>query len=167
MANDGGALVVLIGAPGAGKTKTGRRLARVLDVPFIDTDKSIVAHHGAIADIFAEHGEPYFRALERAEVERALTEPAVVTLGGGAVLDRHTQKDLAEHPVVQLTISREAAEARIAGGKRPLVTGIDSWAALVATRQPLYDSLADLTIDTSHRPLTEVAAQIAHWLENR
>lgn len=160
-----GAVVVLIGAPGAGKTRTGKRLARLLDVPIVDTDKRIVEQHGPIADIFAAYGEQHFRALERAEVARALTEHAVVTLGGGAVLDPATQADLASHRVVQLTVTPEAVESRIAGTKRPLVKdGIEAWSALVAARQPIYDRLAQLTIDTSHAPLDGVAGRIADWL---
>lgn len=162
-----GAVVVLIGAPGAGKTRTGKRVARLLDVPFIDVDRRIVATHGPIADIFAAHGEPHFRAIERAEVVRALHERAVVTLGGGAVLDVDTQADLAAHRTVQLTVSPEAVEKRIVGGKRPLVAdGIDAWSRLVATRQPIYDRLSQLTIDTSGQPLDRVARQIADWLES-
>lgn len=160
-----GAVVVLIGAPGAGKTRTGKRLARLLDVPIVDTDKRIVEQHGPIADIFAAYGEQHFRALERAEVARALAEHAVVTLGGGAVLDPATQADLASHRVVQLTVTPEAVESRIAGTKRPLVKdGIAAWSALVAARQPIYDRLAQLTIDTSHAPLDGVAGRIADWL---
>ncbi len=160
-----GAVVVLIGAPGAGKTRTGKRLARLLDVPIVDTDKRIVEQHGPIADIFEAYGEQHFRALERAEVARALAEHAVVTLGGGAVLDPATQADLASHRVVQLTVTPEAVESRIAGTKRPLVKdGIAAWSALVAARQPIYDRLAQLTIDTSHAPLDGVAGRIADWL---
>lgn len=161
-----GALVVLIGAPGAGKTRTGRRVATRLGVPFIDTDKRIVASHGPIADIFEQHGEPRFREIERAVVATALREPAVVTLGAGAVLDADTQRDLEGRPVVQLTVEATAVERRIAGGKRPLVKdGIEAWQKLVAARQPLYDRLAGLTIDTSRRPLAGVAEEIVRWLE--
>lgn len=160
-----GAVVVLIGAPGAGKTRTGKRIARLLGVPIIDTDKRIVAEHGPISEIFATYGEPYFRCLERAEVVRALGERAVVTLGGGAVLDAGTQADLLAHRVVQLTVAPDAVEARIAGDKRPLLKdGIAAWSALVAARQPLYDRLSQLTIDTSNVPLDGVAARIAEWL---
>lgn len=166
--SEGGAVVVLIGAPGSGKTRTGKRLARLLRVQFIDTDKRIVAAHGAIADIFAAHGEPHFRELERAEVVAALAERAVVTLGGGAVLDAATQADLAGRRVVQLTVAPAAVESRIAGGKRPLLKdGIDAWTALVAARQPVYDRLSQLSIDTSRQPLDRVAKQIADWLEEQ
>ncbi|MCU1578655.1 MAG: shikimate kinase [Rhodoglobus sp.] len=166
--SEGGAVVVLIGAPGSGKTRTGKRLARLLRVPFVDTDKRIVAAHGAIADIFAAHGEPHFRELERAEVVAALAERAVVTLGGGAVLDAATQADLAGRRVVQLTVAPAAVESRIAGGKRPLLKdGIGAWTALVAARQPIYDRLSQLSIDTSRQPLDRVARQIADWLEEQ
>jgi shikimate kinase len=164
--SDEGAVVVLIGAPGAGKTRTGRRVASRLDLPFVDTDKRIVASHGPIAAIFEELGEPAFRKIERAVVASALRERAVVTLGGGAVLNAATQRDLAGHRVVQLTVDAAAVERRIGGSKRPLVKdGIDSWKRLVAARQPLYDRLADLTIDTSRRPLDGVADEIVRWLE--
>lgn len=163
-----GAAVVLIGAPGAGKTRTGKRIARLMGLPVIDTDKRIVERHGTIAEIFAHHGESHFRSLERAIVAEALTERAIVTLGGGAVLDPDTQADLASLPVVQLTVSAEAVEARISGGKRPLLAGgIDSWRLIVEARQPLYDRLSQLTIDTSRQPLDRVAQRIVDWLERQ
>lgn len=162
-----GAIVVLIGAPGAGKSRTGRRLARLLDAPVIDTDRVVVAEHGPIAAIFAEHGEPHFRRLERSAVAHALRQPAIVTLGGGAVLDPDTQRELADLPVVQLSMSRQAAGARIGDSKRPLSRDPDAWARLVEQRQPIYDRLANLTVDTSTRPLDEVAQEIADWLAQR
>ena len=156
---------MLIGAPGAGKTRTGKRVARLLGVPFIDTDKRIVSAHGPIATIFEEHGEPHFRTIERDTVAESLRERAVVTLGGGAVLDPRTQADLTEHRVVQLTVTAQSVQKRIAGGKRPLLKGgIESWEALVAARQPLYDRLSQLTIDTSRQPLDAIAARIADWV---
>lgn len=162
------AVVVLIGAPGAGKTRTGKRIARLLGAPLIDTDKRIVEEHGPIADIFDRFGEPHFRALERAAVRAALRQPAIVTLGGGAVLDPDTQADLVGLPVVQLTVSPEAVERRIAGGKRPLVRdGIAAWQRIVEARQPLYDRLAGLTLDTSSVPLDGIAERIVEWLEHR
>lgn len=158
-------LVVLIGAPGAGKTKIGKRLSRILGVEFIDTDKRIVAAHGAISSIFAKDGEKYFRALERAEVVRALSKPAIVAFGGGAVLDELTQKDLSGHRVVQVSVSPEAVASRLRGTKRPLVAnGIEDWKALVAVRAPIYDALATRTVDTSHTSLDSIAAELAAWI---
>ncbi len=60
--------LVLVGPMAAGKTSVGRRVARRLGVAFVDTDKRIVAAHGPIPAIFAEHGEAHFRDLERAAV---------------------------------------------------------------------------------------------------
>ncbi|MGV8857210.1 shikimate kinase [Rhodoglobus sp.] len=164
MLNDGGAIVVIIGAPGAGKTKAGKRLAKILDVPLVDTDKVVVASHGPIPELFAEFGEEYFRAREREAVANALLEPAVVTLGGGAVLNLETRADLASHRVVQLTMSKAAARLRIAGSKRPLANNADEWEKLVEARRPIYDELASLTIDTSLKPMEKVAREIADWL---
>lgn len=157
--------LVLIGAPGSGKSRIGKRVARLLGLPFVDTDKRIAAAHGAITAIFAEHGEPHFRVLEREQVAAALTEPGVVSLGGGAVLDTDTQRDLEHLTVVQLSVTEEALAGRNLGSKRPLlVNGLDSWRELVAARAPLYDSLADRTFDTSAVPAERVAEQIAAWI---
>ena len=162
---DGRPLLVLIGPPAAGKTRLGKRVAKLLGAPFIDTDKRIVARHGVISEIFATHGEDHFRSLERDEVAAALTQQAVVSLGGGAVVHADTQHDLAGHRVVLLTVSPEAVVARITDGKRPLVAGIDSWLALVDARTPIYDRLATRTFDTSHRPLDAIASEIAAWIQ--
>jgi shikimate kinase len=159
--------VVLIGAPGAGKTTVGRRVARELDAPFTDTDRAVVAAHGPIADIFRAHGEPRFRELERAAVARALADGGVVSLGGGAVLDPATRDDLAACVVVLLTVSEHAVRARIRGDDRPLVDGLESWRRIVAEREGLYRSLADLTIDTSDRPLPRIAREIGRFARER
>ncbi|MDQ1564027.1 MAG: shikimate kinase [Actinomycetota bacterium] len=155
--------VVLIGPPGSGKTKLGKRVAKALGLPFIDTDKRVVAEHGPIADIFGTHGEPHFRDLERAAVIEALAEDAVVSLGGGAILDEGTQRDLDGRLVALITVSAEAVVERLEGDKRPLVTGIESWQVLVDARRETYERLASRTWDTSHRPLDAIAEEIAQW----
>ena len=157
-------VLVFIGPSGAGKTRVGKRVARLLGVPFTDTDSLIVQQHGPIAEIFREHGEPHFRALERTAVQDGLAGEGVLSLGGGAVLDAETQADLATHRVILLTISPEAVERRLTGGDRPLVSGgVDDWVALNAPRWEIYDRLADLTIDTSERENNEVAQEVAAW----
>ncbi|WP_374948008.1 shikimate kinase, partial [Agreia sp.] len=115
-------LIVLIGAPASGKSRIGKKLARILGVPFIDTDTEIVRQHGPIPEIFAAHGEPHFRSLERVAVEHALAADGVVAFGGGAVLDPRTQADLAPLTVVLLTVEASAVTARLSKGKRPLVS---------------------------------------------
>ncbi|MCS5733251.1 shikimate kinase [Herbiconiux daphne] len=155
--------LVLIGPPAAGKSRIGKRVARLLGLPFIDTDSLVVAAHGPISDIFATHGEPHFRSLERAEVVKALSADAVVSFGGGAVLDAETQHDLARHPVVLLTVQPHAVLSRLGNGKRPLVADVESWIALYEKRRDLYERLADHTVDTSDRPTDQLAAEIADW----
>ena len=162
-----GPVVVLIGAPGAGKTRIGKRIARLLDVPFVDTDRRIVAEHGPIPEIFARHGEAYFRSLERQQVARALGEHAVVALGGGAVLDPATRSELEWHRVAQLSVSAEAVANRISGDKRPLVNGVEAWSALVEARRPVYDHLANRTFDTSSRPIEKIAVDIVDWIQRQ
>jgi shikimate kinase len=159
--------VVLIGAPATGKTQVGKRVAQYLGVDFIDTDAEIVRKHGPIPKIFATHGETYFREREREEVATALTRPAVVSLGGGAVLNPQTRGELATAHVVLLTMTRTAALERIVNNKRPLVTGIESWEKLAASRRDLYESLADYTADTSRRPITTIAREITDWVTRK
>lgn len=161
------ARLVLIGAPGAGKTRLGKKVARLLRVRFVDTDKRIVAEHGPIAQIFEEHGEERFRAFEREAVAQALREDAVVSLGGGAVLDADTRADLAGRRVALLTVSAEAVAARIGGGKRPLLKdGVQAWVALVESRRALYETLASRSWDTSNLPLDDIAGDIADWVRH-
>jgi shikimate kinase len=158
--------LVLIGPMGSGKSRIGKRIAKLLGVPFVDTDKVIVAEHGPIAAIFDEHGEPHFRALERAAVATALGGDGVVSLGGGAVLDRSTQDDLAHHRVALFIVSEEAVAPRLANERRPLVrNGIADWIRIRDERMPLYERLADATFDTSSRPTTQIAEEVAAWLQ--
>lgn len=157
--------IALIGPPAAGKSRVGKRLAKLLELPYVDTDAVVVSQHGPIAEIFAAHGEPHFRALERTAVAEALRKPGVVSLGGGAVLDPATQADLADARVVLLTVRAEAIAKRITNGKRPLVTDLESWKRLVAARSDLYASLADYTADTSSRPIDTIVAEIAQWAQ--
>jgi shikimate kinase len=161
-------LAVFIGPMGAGKTRIGKRVARALGVPFADTDKVIVAAHGPIADIFDEHGEPHFRALERDVVREALQGGGIVSLGGGAVLDSGTQSALAELPVVYLRVEADAVAARLGDGKRPLVRGgIDDWQRIYDTRRETYESLASVTFDTSRLPRDRIAQDVVAWIESR
>lgn len=163
-----GPLAVFIGPMGSGKTRIGKRVARALEVPFTDTDKLVVAAHGAIADIFDAHGEARFRELERAAVREALSREGIVSLGGGAVLDPDTRAELAAVPVVYLSVTAEAVAPRLGDGSRPLVRGgIDDWQRIYDTRRALYEELATLEIDTSRLPNERLAQQVLSWLETR
>jgi shikimate kinase len=158
--------LVLIGAPAAGKTRLGKRIARLMELPFLDTDKMVVAKHGPIPEIFAEHGEPQFRQWEREAVIEALSTSGVVAFGGGAILNEDTQNDLKGMTVVLVSITPEEAEKRIQDSSRPLLAGgLDAWRALVDKRQPIYDRVSTFEVDTSRRPLDHIAEEVVAQLQ--
>ncbi|MGN8551926.1 UNVERIFIED_CONTAM: shikimate kinase [Microbacterium sp. SLM126] len=158
--------IVMIGPMGAGKTSVGKRVARALEVPFFDTDAAISREHGPIDQLFADHGETYFRALERSAVIEGLATGGVVSLGGGAVLDADTQTDLERHRVVLLTVAPRVVAIRVRGTSRPLLQGDDAlarWTAIFEQRRPTYERLADISFDTSNGPLQNVVDRIVAW----
>jgi len=161
--------VVLIGAPGAGKSTVGRLLAERLNWTFIDTDAVVEElEQRTVAEIFIESGEPYFRERETAAVAQALeTNNAVISLGGGAVLESRTQSALAGVPVVWLHVSVDSAVRRVGmQAARPLLLGNvrSRFVSLLAERSTIYTSLATLTVDTDNREADLVADQIWAWL---
>jgi shikimate kinase len=93
--------IVLVGMMGAGKSSVGRRLAARLGLAFVDADSAIEEAAGmTIPEIFAEHGEPYFRAGEARVIARLLDGgPQVLATGGGAVMDSHTRALIAQKGV--------------------------------------------------------------------
>lgn len=160
--------VVLIGPMGAGKTSVGRRVAKALHRPFFDTDIAVKVAHGPIEQIFAEHGEAHFRALERAAVREGLAKGGIVSLGGGAVLDAETRDDLATRRVILLTVEPSVVIGRVRDSARPLLAGDDDgsrWNDIYQSRRPLYEQLADTTFDTSHGPLQDVVDAIVGWVQ--
>ncbi len=149
---------------GSGKTRIGRRVARALGIRFIDTDSVIAAEHGAITHIFETLGEAQFRALERTAVADALRESAVVSLGGGAVIDPESQRLLESHTVVELTVTARAVLNRMNTAKRPLLKdGPDAWQRIYDERRPIYSRLAAVSFDTSTGPISRIADEIAAW----
>jgi shikimate kinase/3-dehydroquinate synthase len=139
--------LALAGFMGSGKTTVGKAVARRLGRRFVDLDDEIEAHAGAaVADLFATRGEAGFRDLEE-EVARAVLrdgEPAVVALGGGAILSERTRADLATNAfTVLLDVDPEVAWERVTGSGRPLAQGEDAFHALHRDRQPLYEEVAD------------------------
>ena len=160
--------VVLVGMPGSGKTTTGRRLAKILGVPFADSDVLVERRTGhTVAELFAESGEPAFRAQESATVRAALTDfDGVLALGGGAVTEDGTRRALAESgvPVVLLRAGVATLAARVGDGHvRPVLAGdtVQRLTQLAADREALYAECASLAVHTDGHTPGQVAAQIA------
>jgi shikimate kinase len=158
-------VVVLIGAPGAGKSTIGRIVADRLDVPFRDTDADVESRAGkSIPEIFVLDGEPAFRALEHEAVATALREHnGVLALGGGAVLDPQTQALLATESVVWLKVASATAAGRVGvSGPRPVIVGSphSTLVKLLAERTPIYEALAKATIETDFREPEVIADDV-------
>ncbi|SDZ23225.1 shikimate kinase [Saccharopolyspora shandongensis] len=157
---------VVIGPPGAGKTTIGRLLAQHLDVAFRDTDDDIVRTAGQpISDIFANDGEPVFRAMEEEAVATALREhDGVLALGGGSVLSELTRERLAGHPVVFLSVGLAEGAKRVGlSTARPLLAGVNpraTFKALLDARLPIYRSVASVEIATDHVTTGEIVEQV-------
>lgn len=165
--------VVLVGLPGSGKTSTGRRLGRLLRVEFADSDELVRARTGReITEIFAEDGEPAFRALEAEVIAESLAGfDGVLALGGGAVLSASTRIALAASgvPVVLLRTGVPTLFERVAEtDARPLLLGDPQarLAELAEAREPLYREVATLTVDTERRTIGRVASVIRGLLED-
>lgn len=165
--------VVLVGLPGAGKSTTGRRLAKILSVPFADSDELIESAHGrTVRAIFAESGEAVFRDLERAAITDALGSfDGVLSLGGGALSSTETIAAIRDSgvPVVFLDAPLATLLARVGDGRtRPLLTDDPAGrlAALAEQRRPLYVEVAKLHVDTASRTPGQVASLIAARLHD-
>jgi shikimate kinase len=161
---------VLVGMPGSGKSTIGRRLAKALGVPLLDTDAKIVETTGrTIADIFLA-GEPEFRRIEADVVRAALADhTGVVSLGGGAVTTPEVREALAGHTVVYLEITAAEGIRRTSGGAtRPLLADADpaeKYRRLMSQRVPLYRKVATIRINTNRRNPGAVVRHIVHKLE--
>lgn len=170
-----GPVVVLVGPPSSGKTTVGRALAADLGLAFRDTDHDVEVETGmTVADIFVQHGEPRFRALEEQAVARGLTEhPGVLALGGGAVTSDATRALLVEHGragalVVRLDIDLATAAKRVGLSRDRPVLGINPRAMLrhmLATRAPLYAEVSTHTVHTGEQDVAGVVADVRAALE--
>lgn len=158
--------VVLIGAPGSGKSTVGALLADRLGVAYVDVDTEIERRTGRlIREIFADEGEPAFRELERDVTLELLNGDGVLSLGGGAPLTPAIADALAGRAVAWLQVDAHHAVRRIGVDQgRPLLAGGGLRATLIrmlATRAPVYAGLATLAVDTNGRTPADVADEIA------
>ena len=157
----------LVGPMGAGKSAVGRQLARLLHLEFLDSDEEIEARTGVdIPFIFEKEGEAGFRRREAKVIEELSQKDGIVlATGGGAVMDPQNRNHLgARGFVIYLHTSVDQQLSRTQKGRdRPLLANDDPRAvleALMATREPLYREIADLTVETDGRKVRAVANEI-------
>ena len=167
--------IVLVGMMGAGKSSIGRRVAARLAIPFVDADAEIeLAADMTIAEIFAVHGEPYFRAGEARVIARLLERgPQVLATGGGAFMNAQTRAALQEKAVsVWLKADLDVLTRRLRRrNDRPLLKTEDPVATLtnlLQMRDPIY-ATADVTVlsrDVTHDVIVdEIIAAVGAKLD--
>jgi shikimate kinase len=154
---DGGLLcrVILIGMMGSGKTTVGQLLSNATGWPYVDNDALVRRHHGRTSrEILAAEGKEKLREAEAGALALGLDLPPPVILGvaAGTILDVANRRALdAGGVVVWLRAGTEALVGRaMDAAHRPFVDeGGKAWLAdAVSDREPLYASVADLTVDT-------------------
>jgi shikimate kinase len=161
----------LIGPMGAGKSAVGRQLARMLHLEFFDSDMEIESRTGVdIPFIFEKEGEAGFRQREARVIDDLSRKDGIVlATGGGVIMDPQNRNHLgARGFVVYLHTSVDQQLSRTRRGRhRPLLEDDDPRSvlkALMATREPLYREIADLTVDTDGRKVRAVANDIMNRL---
>jgi shikimate kinase len=158
--------IVLVGPMAAGKTSLGRRLAKEMNVPFVDSDVVFQTRYGAITDFFAAQGEAEFRKREAEIIVEQLKQPGlrVFALGGGAVMNDHTRQLLREYPVV-LLMTTQAAVLRTANlSRRPLLRDDpEAWNRILNERRHLYEEVADITFRTDRATKEQLTRRVIDW----
>ena len=170
--------IFLVGYRGSGKSSVGRRLSEILRLPSADSDDLVEIEAGkSIRAIFSDDGESGFRDLETLAIQRisARREPAIVSLGGGAILREQNRRLIqANGAIVWLQASVEEIVKRVTGDsttteRRPALTQLavrEEIAKLLELREPMYREVADTTVATDHRLVDEIATEIAQWFSN-
>ncbi len=177
--------IFLVGLSGSGKSTVGRLLSQCLGVPFLDSDTLIEAACGErIPNIFAQHGEAYFRDCESRVLRDTIhtyKNGVVIATGGGAVISKENRALMAEHgvpiwlqiePVIALERLYAQNAVALAQGivpeTRPLLLGSDPLAALQAlatTRQTCYEE-AEFVCNTTGKTGEQVAQEIIAMLDH-
>jgi shikimate kinase len=159
--------IFLVGPMGAGKSTIGRKLAQSIKAEFIDSDREIESRTGVkIPLIFELEGETGFRKREKAMIdELSQRHPVVLATGGGAILDEENRRVLHERGnVVYLQTSVEQSLQRTHRDQnRPLLQTENPeqrLKELLETRDPLYQEIADLVVNTNGRTVPSVCNEI-------
>lgn len=165
--------IFLIGPMGAGKSTIGRQIARTLHLDFFDSDSEIERRTGAdISWVFELEGEAGFRTREE-KIIAELTEHAGIVLatGGGSILSEENRNRLSARGIVvylKTTLDKQVARTE-RDKKRPLIADAENprevLAELAKIREPLYEEIADLIIETDEQSAKVVASQIINQLD--
>lgn len=163
--------IVLVGLMGCGKSSVGKRLAQKLGLPFVDADEEIerVAQK-SITEIFADHGEAFFRDRETKVIARLLAgEARVLATGGGAFVNPETRAKIKDCGIsVWLKADLPVLLRRVAKrDTRPLLQNADPegvMRTLMETRYPIYAE-ADITIESRDVPHDTIVADIIEALK--
>jgi shikimate kinase len=155
--------VILIGPMGSGKTTIGSLLAQRLGLNFRDTDHLIEEQEGkTVSQIFLDQGEDAFRVIEKRVLrEELLTDGTVLSLGGGAPISIDAQSALraiSSH-IIFLDISLSTVAPRIGFNRdRPLLLNNPrgQWQTLMEARRPIYEAIADATINVDDKSEEEI-----------
>jgi len=163
--------LVLVGMMGSGKTSLGRLLAKRTGWPYADNDELLLQLVGKTPrELLSDNGEAALRESESAALRMGLATPgpSIVSAAGGTILDPQSRRDLqAGGVVVWLKAGPAAIQQRASGAPHRawLDTGGIAWIReAVAERDPLYASVADLTIEVDRRSSRQVARDVLTWL---
>ena len=164
--------IALLGLRGAGKSTLGEKLARSLEVPFVELDKEVEKEAGAaLGEVFALYGQDAFRRFERRALERVLAahERAVIATGGSLVTDAATYELLLERCFcVWLKASPQEHMSRVVaqGDLRPFSgrtqgrsAALEEIRRLLADRERLY-ARAPLALDTSGKTVRQTLQEL-------
>ena len=164
----------LIGFMGAGKSSVSQALGRMLDREVVEMDQRIAQQEGmTIPEIFAQKGEPYFRACETALLESfAQGDPRIISCGGGVPMREENVAAMRRcGTVVLLTARPEVILDRVKDSdERPLLQGhkdVPYISGLMEQRRPKYEAAADITVDTSSLTIEEVCREVLRQIQAR